>query len=87
MSVQSCATGRKLEGFHKVGTLEGQVGDHIAWHPVSQEKLEGFHYRELRAGSTGIVVVGFVHRPDLEVVAVAFGVAPEFPFPAFFRGH
>ena|ERR1017187_1190708 len=37
--------------------------------------------------SADVAVIGSVHRPNLEVVAVASGVASEFPFPTFLRGH
>lgn len=80
-------SGGKGEGVGEVGMLEEHVSEDIARHPVDQEKPEGFHDRELHAGSVDVSKVPFVHRPDLEVVAVAFGVAPEFPFPSVIGGH
>ena len=86
-SVQAWTGGRKSDGFDEVGMLEDNVREDVAGHPVGQEKLKGFHHRELRGGCAGVVEVAFVHRPDLEVVAVAFRMTPEFPFPVLFRGH
>ena len=73
--------------FDHVGMIADQVGGDLAGHPVGEEKLEGFHYRQLHASSFGVGEVAFIHRPELEVVGVAVGVAPEFPFPVLLRGH
>jgi len=67
--------------------IADQVGGDIAGHPVGEGELEGFHYRQLYAWRFGIAEVAFVHRPELEVVRVSVGVAPEFPFPVLLRGQ
>lgn len=67
--------------------FEEQVGNDIAGDPVGEEELEGFEDGEFRTGSAGVAKLAFFHGPDLEVVAVAFRVTPEFPFPIVFGGH